>query len=107
MSAQALDRTRATPLWEQLQQEGLTGMRLLGRHLLNTGQLRPALAAHEVKRDLAPVQAAADATERGHHASFAGLVRAGTRAAGRGEARHGARAPSRLGSSPDSGCPCP
>ena len=65
------------------------------------------LAAHEVERDLAPVQAAADATERGHHASFAGLVRAGTRAAGRGEARHGARAPRRLGSSPDSGCPCP
>src|SRR5262249_41346142 len=65
------------------------------------------LPAHEVERDLAPVQAAAEATERGHHASFAGLVRAGTRAVGRGEARHGARAPRRLGSRPGRGGPCP
>jgi hypothetical protein len=32
---------------------------------------------------------------------------AGIRAAARGAAREGARAPRRRGSSPDSGCPCP
>jgi hypothetical protein len=28
------------PIWDQLLDEGLTGMRLLGQHLLGTGQLR-------------------------------------------------------------------
>src|SRR6476661_8411640 len=36
------------PIWEQLVQEGLTGMRLLGQGLLDTGQLRDALDLDEV-----------------------------------------------------------
>ncbi len=36
------------PVWDQLQQEGLTGMRMLGQHLLDTGQLRPGISIDEV-----------------------------------------------------------
>ena len=36
------------PVWDELQHEGLTGMRLLGQHLLDTGQLRPGIAIDEV-----------------------------------------------------------
>jgi AcrR family transcriptional regulator len=36
------------PVWDELQHEGLTGMRLLGEHLLGTGQLRPGIAIDEV-----------------------------------------------------------
>src|SRR5262249_4499607 len=66
------------------------------------------LAAHELDRDLAAVELAADVAQRRHHASFAGVCRAGTGAAvRRGVPRQGARAPSREGSRPDSGCPPP
>jgi AcrR family transcriptional regulator len=36
------------PVWDELVNEGLTGMRLLGRHLLDTGQLREDLDLDEV-----------------------------------------------------------
>jgi AcrR family transcriptional regulator len=36
------------PVWDQLVQEGLTGMRMLGRRLLDTGQLRAGLDLDEV-----------------------------------------------------------
>lgn len=36
------------PVWNQLLQEGLTGMRLLGEHLLQTGQLRSDLSPDQV-----------------------------------------------------------
>jgi AcrR family transcriptional regulator len=36
------------PVWDQLLQEGLTGMRLLGEQLLDTGQLRPGIRIDEV-----------------------------------------------------------
>jgi AcrR family transcriptional regulator len=36
------------PVWDQLQDEGLTGMRLLGRQLLDTGQLRQGITVDEV-----------------------------------------------------------
>jgi AcrR family transcriptional regulator len=36
------------PIWDQLLDEGLTGMRLLGEHLLDTGQLRDDLDLDEV-----------------------------------------------------------
>jgi hypothetical protein len=36
------------PIWGQLENEGLTGMRLLGRNLLDTGQLRHGLDLDEV-----------------------------------------------------------
>jgi AcrR family transcriptional regulator len=36
------------PVWDQLLQEGLTGMRLLGQQLLETGQLRPGIQLDEV-----------------------------------------------------------
>jgi AcrR family transcriptional regulator len=36
------------PVWDQLVEEGLTGMRMLGRRLLDTGQLRAGLDLDEV-----------------------------------------------------------
>jgi AcrR family transcriptional regulator len=36
------------PVWDRLQQEGLTGMRLLGQHLMATGQLRSGITIDEV-----------------------------------------------------------
>jgi AcrR family transcriptional regulator len=39
------------PVWQTLHDEGLTGMQRLGRHLLETGQLRDGLTVAEV-RDL-------------------------------------------------------
>ena len=39
------------PIWATLDDEGLTGMTALGRHLLQTGQLRPGVELDEV-RDL-------------------------------------------------------
>jgi AcrR family transcriptional regulator len=39
------------PVWAKLQDEGLTGMTVLGRHLLETGQLREEIGLDEV-RDL-------------------------------------------------------
>jgi AcrR family transcriptional regulator len=38
-----------TPIWEKLRQEGLTGMTILGRHLLETGQLRDGIELDEVR----------------------------------------------------------
>ena len=38
-----------TPVWEALQREGLTGMTALGRHLLETGQLRDGIDLGEVR----------------------------------------------------------
>jgi hypothetical protein len=35
-------------VWDQLVEEGLVGMRLLGRHLLDTGQLRAGITIDEV-----------------------------------------------------------
>lgn len=40
-----------TPVWDALNVEGLTGMTMLGRHLLDTGQLREGIELEEV-RDL-------------------------------------------------------
>ena len=37
------------PIWEKLQEEGLTGMTMLGRHLLDTGQLRADVDLDEVR----------------------------------------------------------
>src|ERR1039457_4320639 len=62
--------------------------------------------ADELDRNLTAVQPAANVAEPGHHASFA-EVRAGLTAGRGAEPRHGARAPSRAGSRPDSRCPCP
>ena len=39
------------PVWDKLRDEGLTGMMVLGRHLLETGQLRAGIGLDEV-RDL-------------------------------------------------------
>ena len=39
------------PVWAKLHDEGLTGMTMLGRHLLETGQLRDGIGLDEV-RDL-------------------------------------------------------
>jgi len=39
------------PVWETLRDEGLAGMTMLGRHLLETGQLRAGIGLDEV-RDL-------------------------------------------------------
>jgi AcrR family transcriptional regulator len=36
------------PVWDQLMEEGQTGMRLLGQHLLDTGQLRTGITVDEV-----------------------------------------------------------
>ena len=37
------------PVWAKLTDEGLTGMTMLGRHLLGTGQLRPGIDLEEVR----------------------------------------------------------
>jgi AcrR family transcriptional regulator len=37
------------PIWAKLNQEGLTGMMMLGRHLLETGQLRKGIDLDEVR----------------------------------------------------------
>jgi AcrR family transcriptional regulator len=37
------------PVWQKLKDEGLTGMTMLGRHLLDTGQLRAGLDLEEVR----------------------------------------------------------
>lgn len=37
------------PVWSTLNEEGLTGMTMLGRHLLDTGQLREGLELDEVR----------------------------------------------------------
>lgn len=52
-----------TPIWEALQHEGLTGMTALGRHLLDTGQLREDLTLDEV-RDILWNYLSIDAYER-------------------------------------------
>jgi AcrR family transcriptional regulator len=38
-----------TPVWDALNEEGLTGMTMLGRHLLGTGQLREGIELDEVR----------------------------------------------------------
>jgi AcrR family transcriptional regulator len=38
-----------SPIWSTLNTEGLVGMTMLGRHLLETGQLREAIDLHEVR----------------------------------------------------------
>jgi AcrR family transcriptional regulator len=37
------------PVWQKLRDEGLTGMTMLGRHLLDTGQLRADIDLDEVR----------------------------------------------------------
>ena len=37
------------PVWDKLRDEGLTGMTMLGRHLLQTGQLREGIGLDEVR----------------------------------------------------------
>src|SRR5689334_8753886 len=37
------------PIWAKLNEEGLAGMTILGRQLLDTGQLRPGIALDEVR----------------------------------------------------------
>ena len=37
------------PVWQAVQQEGLTGMAVFGRHLLDTGQLRDGVDPDEVR----------------------------------------------------------
>ena len=37
------------PVWAKLHEEGLTGMTMLGRHLLDTGQLREGIDLEEVR----------------------------------------------------------
>ena len=37
------------PVWDKLRDEGLAGMTLLGRHLLETGQLRDGIGLDEVR----------------------------------------------------------
>lgn len=37
------------PIWARMRDEGLAGMTALGRHLLETGQLRPGLGLAEVR----------------------------------------------------------
>jgi hypothetical protein len=51
------------PVWEALQREGLTGMTALGRHLLDTGQLREDLTLEQV-RDILWNYLSIDAYER-------------------------------------------
>ena len=51
------------PVWAALQREGLTGMTALGRHLLETGQLRAGLTIEQV-RDILWNYLAIDAYER-------------------------------------------
>jgi len=38
-----------TPVWAKVNDEGLVGMTMLGRHLLDTGQLRPGIDLNEVR----------------------------------------------------------
>ncbi|MFD6392336.1 TetR/AcrR family transcriptional regulator [Nocardia sp. NPDC060259] len=38
-----------TPVWDKLAEEGLAGMTMLGRHLLETGQLRAGIDLDEVR----------------------------------------------------------
>lgn len=52
-----------TAIWTKLNDEGLTGMEMLGRHLLNTDQLRPGIELAEV-RDLLWNYLAIDSYER-------------------------------------------
>jgi AcrR family transcriptional regulator len=52
-----------TPVWEALQREGLTGMTALGRHLLDTGQVRADLTLEQV-RDILWNYLSIDAYER-------------------------------------------
>ena len=52
-----------TPVWAKLTDEGLTGMMMLGRHLLQTGQLRDGIGLDEV-RDVLWNYLAIDAYER-------------------------------------------
>lgn len=40
------------PVWAKLNDEGLTGMTMLGRHLLDTGQLRDGIDLEEVRDTL-------------------------------------------------------
>lgn len=51
------------PVWQQLNDEGLTGMEMLGRHLLATGRLRPGIEVDEV-RDVLWIYLAIDIYER-------------------------------------------
>ena len=51
------------PVWDKLTDEGLTGMTMLGRHLLETGQLRDGIGLDEV-RDVLWNYLAIDAYER-------------------------------------------
>lgn len=51
------------PVWGKLTDEGLTGMTMLGRHLLETGQLRDGIGLDEV-RDVLWNYLAIDAYER-------------------------------------------
>jgi len=51
------------PVWDKLTGEGLTGMTMLGRHLLETGQLRDGMGLDEV-RDVLWNYLAIDAYER-------------------------------------------
>jgi hypothetical protein len=37
------------PVWDKLRDEGLAGMTMLGRHLLETGQLREEISLDEVR----------------------------------------------------------
>ena len=37
------------PIWDKMHDEGLTGMTALGRHLLETGQLRDGIDLSEVR----------------------------------------------------------
>ena len=51
------------PIWAKLNEEGLVGMTMLGRHLLDTGQLRPGIDLDEV-RDVLWNYLAIDSYER-------------------------------------------
>ena len=51
------------PIWAKLNDEGLTGMTMLGRHLLETGQLRDGIGLDEV-RDVLWNYLAIDSYER-------------------------------------------
>lgn len=51
------------PIWDTLNDEGLAGMTALGRHLLDTGQLRPGIDLAEV-RDVLWNYLAIDSYER-------------------------------------------
>ena len=51
------------PIWAKLNSEGLAGMTMLGRHLLETGQLRDGIGIDEV-RDVLWNYLAIDSYER-------------------------------------------